>query len=384
MHDLAAAEEEQLAREIGGALGGGANLAEALDRVGRQVRRLAGQLGLQQDHRENVVEIVRDAAGELADGVHLLRLPELLLHPQPFRDFAHVAMDRIDLGEGIERPRERPLPVRRLDAQLRLGGGQAGVDQRARAGWEHGGEIRRAEGLHQRGGGAVVVGQRAVGGEGQHGVRVQLREGRQPPNRVLGGKAFRGVAHHADEIVALVLNVGEGNFDRERRAVLALMNALKRQRTRRAGGGHVLLERARIHGRVDVPHGFAKHLRMGIAQVHADLFIEVQEPARDRIDHLDGVLHAVDQRAEELERGRGAAALRGVAAHPEHGGDFAVRIPQRAGVGLQPAPRAFESGDLKFEDRGFAAQHAFDQPDEGRAIFRDDERIDALTPHISE
>ena len=29
------------------------------------------------DHGQNVVEVVRDAAGELADGFHLLRLPDL-------------------------------------------------------------------------------------------------------------------------------------------------------------------------------------------------------------------------------------------------------------------------------------------------------------------
>jgi hypothetical protein len=32
------------------------------------------------DHRKQVVEVVRDAAGELADGLHLLALVELLLN----------------------------------------------------------------------------------------------------------------------------------------------------------------------------------------------------------------------------------------------------------------------------------------------------------------
>ncbi len=38
--------------------------------------------------RQHVVEVVRDAAGELAERLHLLRLSQLLLEPPPF---AHVA-----------------------------------------------------------------------------------------------------------------------------------------------------------------------------------------------------------------------------------------------------------------------------------------------------
>ena len=40
---------------------------------------------------EDVVEIVRDAAGELADGLHLLRLAQLLLQPPLRRDIAEQA-----------------------------------------------------------------------------------------------------------------------------------------------------------------------------------------------------------------------------------------------------------------------------------------------------
>ena len=36
--------------------------------------------------REEIVEVVRDAAGELADGVHLLRLEQLVLELAPFAD----------------------------------------------------------------------------------------------------------------------------------------------------------------------------------------------------------------------------------------------------------------------------------------------------------
>ena len=39
------------------------------------------QRGVAVNDGENVVEIVRDAAGELADGLHFLRLAQLLLQP---------------------------------------------------------------------------------------------------------------------------------------------------------------------------------------------------------------------------------------------------------------------------------------------------------------
>ena len=44
--------------------------------VGREL--LEQQVGVAEDRGEQVVEVVRDAAGEPADRFHLLRLPELL------------------------------------------------------------------------------------------------------------------------------------------------------------------------------------------------------------------------------------------------------------------------------------------------------------------
>ena len=40
-----------------------------------------GELAEAEDDREQVVEVVRDPAGEEPDRLHLLRLPELLLQP---------------------------------------------------------------------------------------------------------------------------------------------------------------------------------------------------------------------------------------------------------------------------------------------------------------
>ena len=77
-HRLPAAEGEQLPREIGGALRGRGDAFDILRGRGRQVLLPEEQLGVALDDGEDVVEIVRDARGEQADGLHLLRLQHLL------------------------------------------------------------------------------------------------------------------------------------------------------------------------------------------------------------------------------------------------------------------------------------------------------------------
>ena len=77
---LAARKRQQLAHEARGPVGVLLDLHDVLEgRVGRPVVR-EQQIGIADDRLQHVVEVVRDAAGELADGVHLLRLGELLLH----------------------------------------------------------------------------------------------------------------------------------------------------------------------------------------------------------------------------------------------------------------------------------------------------------------
>ncbi len=50
---------------------------------------LAQQIEIAHHRHQQIVEIMRDAAGELADGFHLLRLPQLLLRSFARRDFLH-------------------------------------------------------------------------------------------------------------------------------------------------------------------------------------------------------------------------------------------------------------------------------------------------------
>ena len=78
VEDLLAGEGQELARELGGALGGALDLGQLVGaRPGADPP--AGDLAVAADHGQQVVEVVRHAAGELADGLHLLRLPELVL-----------------------------------------------------------------------------------------------------------------------------------------------------------------------------------------------------------------------------------------------------------------------------------------------------------------
>ena len=66
------------------------NLLEAFAGLGRVLVRVhQQQLGIAPDDRQHVVEVVRHAAGELADGLHLLRLAQLLLQCLALGDVPH-------------------------------------------------------------------------------------------------------------------------------------------------------------------------------------------------------------------------------------------------------------------------------------------------------
>ncbi len=69
-------------------------LHRALDHPGGisvTVEVLANQLQVTQHHRQQIVEVVRDTAGQLADGLHFLRLTKLFLDQLAFAGIAHGA-----------------------------------------------------------------------------------------------------------------------------------------------------------------------------------------------------------------------------------------------------------------------------------------------------
>ena len=103
LHDLPAAERQQLLGQRGGALGGRLDLLD-LGAEGGLSARLAAGAGIEpvedeaaaaEDRGQEVVEVVRDAAGEPPDRLHLLRLAQLLLERLAVGDVDRHA-DRAD------------------------------------------------------------------------------------------------------------------------------------------------------------------------------------------------------------------------------------------------------------------------------------------------
>jgi len=81
LHHLPAAERQQLAGQGGGPLRSLADLLRRPRVNGGQPAVRHQQRGMAVNDRKDIVEIVGHAAGKLADGFHLLRLPQLFLQP---------------------------------------------------------------------------------------------------------------------------------------------------------------------------------------------------------------------------------------------------------------------------------------------------------------
>ena len=99
---LAAAEGEQLLRQLGGAVGSALDLAEVAAQLDVAVCSLEQERGVAGDAGEQVVEVVRDAAREPAEALELLRVQELHLEPLPLGDVAEEG--DVEAGEEV-RPR---------------------------------------------------------------------------------------------------------------------------------------------------------------------------------------------------------------------------------------------------------------------------------------
>jgi hypothetical protein len=92
---LLAAEGEDLAHEVGGAAATLHDLLDVAHRLAVALQALAEQVGETQDRGQDVVEVVRDAAGEGADGLHLLRPQELRFEVIALR-FGTLALGDVD------------------------------------------------------------------------------------------------------------------------------------------------------------------------------------------------------------------------------------------------------------------------------------------------
>ena len=93
---LAAAEGQQLLRQRRRAIGGAAHFDRGGVQRGVRRRFLDQLVAVAEQHGDQVVEVVRDAGGEAADGLHLLRLAQLGLEPIAL---AEVARDRGDADD---------------------------------------------------------------------------------------------------------------------------------------------------------------------------------------------------------------------------------------------------------------------------------------------
>ncbi len=104
LEHLLPAEGQELAGERRRAVRGAVDLQHVEPALVVVADRPQQQLGVPDDGREEVVEVVGDAAGELADRLHLLRLPELFLQDLLL---GHVP----DVDQEVQRPaRRRPAP----------------------------------------------------------------------------------------------------------------------------------------------------------------------------------------------------------------------------------------------------------------------------------
>ena len=79
------AEGHQLPGQGAGPLARFRDFADRFSGAGVQLFIRHDEAGMTVDHREQIVEIMRDAAGQLTNGFHLLRLPQLSLKIGSFR-----------------------------------------------------------------------------------------------------------------------------------------------------------------------------------------------------------------------------------------------------------------------------------------------------------
>ena len=134
LHDLPAAEGEELTGERRCTNGGVANLVEVETADVAVVELRIEQVAVAHHRRQQVVEVVRDAAGEPADGIEPLRLPDRLLELALVRGVPEAPQVGDDPASHLDRrviPLER-APVGRGERLVRAGheAGPPGGDAR--------------------------------------------------------------------------------------------------------------------------------------------------------------------------------------------------------------------------------------------------------------
>ena len=127
------AEGEQLSRQDGGPAGRASDFANVIGDRAFHPELVEKQIAVAEDRGEKIIEVVRDPAGELAKGLHLLRTDELILQLFP-RGHVHErtheadgraggiaddqrAFEQVEIGpveraeSGILQSNDRPRPA---------------------------------------------------------------------------------------------------------------------------------------------------------------------------------------------------------------------------------------------------------------------------------
>lgn len=99
---MLATEGEELIGQIRCAQGCRRNFPHRFRQLCGEVRRVPHHVGVTMDDREEIIEVMRNPARELSDGIHLLRLQYLRFKTQPRRHIPPAERDSVVRFRGAE------------------------------------------------------------------------------------------------------------------------------------------------------------------------------------------------------------------------------------------------------------------------------------------
>ena len=122
---LIARDREEATRQQRSAQRTVQDLTRQVGMLGFMLHRVRQDLGAADDHAQQIVEVVRDASGELPKCLHLLRPAQHFLGTQALRDLAPQLLERLlQPGEGLSRFRLGALALADLVPQMLIEAGK--------------------------------------------------------------------------------------------------------------------------------------------------------------------------------------------------------------------------------------------------------------------
>ena len=190
MHDVFAAEHEQLPRQAGSAFGSKENGLGRFLRLPRRAWPGQQHARVTLDNREHVIEIMGHACCKLADRIHLLRLAQLGFETQSVRDVLDITMHDLAGRDRVKRPRESAPEHLAFMAKFALPCVEAGLHDFIDAGRQEGAGIILTGRESQLQCGIIEISNGPIQGEFHRGIRIELREGRQFLHLTFGAISF--------------------------------------------------------------------------------------------------------------------------------------------------------------------------------------------------